>query len=684
MFSDHDNPSYAAAAAPAQESDTTPVNAQNKAATAPESPAEAEHSSAEAPTGTSHSEANGPEHSEPVSTAHEAHEAPAAPAATHTEPEVAHAEAETHAATHAADAEATAAEEEAAGSEEMSKLLEQYDEKQEAAASNEIIEVKVVAYTEHGVVVDLGGKTEGLVPAAEFTETEIPRPEPNSAIEVQRTGEHKDGYAIVSYQKVLRRRTWERIEAAFKAKETVTGKVVDRIKGGLVVDIGVRSFLPGSQFDLRPTQNLDNLMGTEVQVRITKLNRRRGNVVVSRRALMEEELHAKRAALMETLSEGQIVHGHVKNVTEYGAFVDLGGIDGLLHLTDLSWGRVKHPSDLVKPEDELDVIILKFDKEKQRVSLGLKQLMPDPWANAAEKYPAGGKVKGKIVGVVDYGVFVELEKGIEGLVHVSEMSWNKKVTHPSKLAKVGDEVDVVVLDIKPSDRRVSLGIKQAQPDPWLVTAEKYPVGTIVTGKIRNIAEFGAFVEIEDGFDGLVHVGDVSWTGRVKNPHEVFKKGEDVTAKVLKIDAENRRVSLGIKQVNDIWGDWFKQHKVGQIVKGKVSRIATFGAFVELGENIEALCHNTEIEDRRRGRDDGPGMMHRTSTGPLKSAGPLEPGKEYDFKIVKISPETRRIGLSYRAAVKQLERKEIDQYRSSTKSSSTATIGDALKSKLSAR
>jgi small subunit ribosomal protein S1 len=245
-------------------------------------------------------------------------------------------------------------------------------------------------------------------------------------------------------------------------------------------------------------------------------------------------------------------------------------------------------------------------------------------------------------------------------------------------------VDVVVLDIKPSDRRVSLGIKQAQPDPWLVTAEKYPVGTVVTGKIRNIAEFGAFVEIEDGFDGLVHVGDVSWTGRVKNPHEVFKKGEDVTAKVLRIDAENRRVSLGIKQVNDIWGDWFKNHKVGQIVKGKVSRIATFGAFVELGENIEALCHNTEIEERRRGRDEGPAMMHRTSTGPLKSAGPLAPGKEYDFKIVKISPETRRIGLSYRAAVKQIERKEIDQYRSSTKSSSTATIGDALKSKLSAR
>ncbi|HET7258466.1 MAG TPA: 30S ribosomal protein S1 [Candidatus Acidoferrum sp.] len=593
------------------------------------------------------------------------------------------AEPQAAAASSPADAEATAAAEEAAGSEEMSKLMEQYDEQHEAASQNEIIEVKVVAYTEHGVVVDLGGKTEGLIPAVEFSETDIPRPEPNAVIEVQRTGEHKDGFTILSYQKVLRRRTWEKIEAAYKAKETITGKVVDRIKGGLVVDIGVRAFLPGSQFDLRPTQNLDDLTGTDVQVRVTKLNRRRGNVVVSRRAILEEELHAKRAQLMETLSEGQIVHGHVKNVTEYGAFVDLGGIDGLLHLTDLSWGRVKHPSDVVKPEQELDVIILKFDKEKQRVSLGLKQLSPDPWVNAAEKYPAGGKVRGKVVGVVDYGVFVELEQGIEGLVHVTELSWSKKVQHPSKVAKVGEEVDVVVLDIKPSDRRVSLGIKQALPDPWLLVAEKYPVGTIVTGKVRNIAEFGAFVEIEDGFDGLVHVGDVSWTGRVKNPHEVFKKGEPVTAKVLKIDPENRRVSLGIKQVNDIWGEWFKQHKVGQIVKGKVSRIATFGAFVELGDNIEALCHNTEIEDRKR-RDDGHSSMHRTSTGPLKSAGPLEPGKEYDFKIIKISPETRRIGLSYRAAAKQIERKEIEQYRSTSKSSSTATIGDALKSKLSAR
>jgi len=672
MFSDHDNLNNAAAAAAAPETESAPNSSHTEtnstlesasAQAAPAAPTESvEAASAAAP------ETSGTAAPEPKAASSDA--------------TAAHAAAEANRETHAVDAESAAADEEAAGSEEMSKLLEEYDEKQEAAASHEVIEVKVVAYTEHGVVVDLGGKTEGLIPAAEFTDTEIPRPEPNSTIEVQRTGEHKDGFTILSYLKVLRRRTWEKIEAAFKAKETITGKVVDRIKGGIVVDIGVRAFLPGSQYDLRPVQNLDDLTGTEIQVRITKLNRRRGNVVVSRRALLEEELHAKRAALMETLSEGQIVHGKVKNVTEYGAFVDLGGIDGLLHLTDLSWGRVKHPSDVVKPEQEVDVIILKFDKEKQRVSLGMKQLIPDPWVGAAEKYPAGGKVKGKIVGIVDYGVFVELEQGIEGLVHVSEMSWNKKIQHPSKVAKVGDEVDVVVLDIKPSDRRVSLGIKQAQPDPWLLIAEKYPVGMVVTGKVRNIAEFGAFVEIEDGFDGLVHVSDVSWTERIKNPHEVFKKGEEVTAKVLKIDPENRRVSLGIKQVNDIWGDWFKQHKVGQIVKGKVSRIATFGAFVELGENIEALCHNTEIEERKR-RDEGHSAF-RPTTGPLKSAGPLEPGKEYDFKIIKISPETRRIGLSYRAAVKQIERKEIEQYRSTSKSSSTATIGDALKSKLSAR
>jgi small subunit ribosomal protein S1 len=655
MLFDQENPVSSAAAAAEQDPDHS---TKTEAASSAEVTHEAETSQATEP----------------------AQEAPAAPE--HVHADEAHAKAETHAANVTVDAEAAAAAEEAAGAEEMSKLIDQYSEPQAETTNNEIIEVKVVAYTEHGVVVDLGGKTEGLIPAAEFAETEIPRPEPNATIEVQRTGETKDGFVIVSYQKVYRRRTWEKIDGQYKAKETITAKVVDRIKGGLVVDVGgVRAFLPGSQYDLRPTQNLDGLIGTEVQVRITKLNRRRGNVVVSRRALLEEVLHAKRAELMENLKEGQIVHGTVKNVTDYGAFVDLGGIDGLLHLTDLSWGRVRHPNDVVKPEQELDLIILKFDKDKQRVSLGLKQMTKDPWVDAAERYPAGGKYKGKVVGVVDYGAFVELEQGIEGLVHVTEMSWQKKAAHPSKIVKAGDEVDVVVLDIKPSDRRVSLGMKQAQADPWLLVAEKYPVGTVVTGKVRNIAEFGAFIEIEEGFDGLVHVGDVSWTGRVKNPHEVFKKGEPITAKVLRIDPENRRVSLGIKQVNDIWGDWFKSHKVGDVVKGKVSRIATFGAFVELGDNIEGLCHNTEIEERKR-RDDNASSF-RPTTGPLKSAGPLEPGKEYDFKIIKISSESRRIGLSYRAAVRQIERKEIDQYKSS-KSSATATIGDAMKQKLASR
>ena len=583
MFSDHDNPSSSAAAAPAPESDKTQNPATN----------EAQATQAEA--------------NETAATVNAAKEeataAPVPQADGDPRPEQATAAA-AKTETPTLDPEAAAAAEEAAGSEEMSKLIEQYSEPQEGTAQNEIIEVKVVAYTEHGVVVDIGSKTEGLIPAVEFSETDIPRPEPNATIEVQRTGEHKDGYMILSYQKVLRRRTWEKIDASFKAKETMTGKVVDRIKGGMVVDMGgVRAFLPGSQYDLRPIQNLDDLIGpgnAGAHHQAEPPPRQRGGEparAAGRRAARQAR------AVDGNADEGQIVHGHVKNVTEYGAFVDLGGIDGLLHLTDLSWGRVKHPSDIVKPEQEVDVIILKFDKEKQRVSLGMKQLMADPWVGAAEKYPAGGKVKGKIVGVVDYGVFVELEQGIEGLVHVSEMSWNKKIQHPSKVAKVGEEVDVVVLDIKPSDRRVSLGIKQAQPDPWMMIAEKYPVGMVVTGKVRNIAEFGAFIEIEDGFDGLVHVSDVSWTERIKNPHEVFKKGEDVTAKVLKIDPENRRVSLGIKQVNDIWGDWFKQHKVGQIVKGKVSRIATFGAFVELGDNIEALCHNTEIEERKR-RDEG--------------------------------------------------------------------------------
>jgi small subunit ribosomal protein S1 len=354
-------------------------------------------------------------------------------------------------------------------------------------------------------------------------------------------------------------------------------------------------------------------------------------------------------------------------------FVDLGGIDGLLHVSDLSWGRVTNPADVIRPGDELDVQVLKFDREKMRISLGRKQLLPDPWPTVAERYPVGSKVQGRVVGIVDYGVFVEIEPGVEGLVHVSEMTWNKRKQHPSKLVQEGDAVEAVVLEVKPDQRRISLGLKQAQPDPWVELAHKYPVGTQITGQVRSITDYGAFVEIEPGFDGLIHAGDISWTGKMKNPNEVFKKGETVTAKVLKIDTAARRVSLGIKQLNDIWANWFAKHKINDVVRGRVSRLTTFGAFVELAEGVEGLCHISEIEGRRRDKE--------SSAPASKTPQPslLAPGREYDFKIVKMSPEQHKIGLSFRAAAKQAERREMDEYRAS-KPRSTATIGEAIMAK----
>jgi small subunit ribosomal protein S1 len=392
--------------------------------------------------------------------------------------------------------------------------------------------------------------------------------------------------------------------------------------------------------------------------------------------------------VMESITEGQVLTGKVKNITDYGVFVDLGGVDGLLHITDLSWGRLKHPSEAVAAGDEIQVQVLHFDKEKGRVSLGRKQLIPDPWAGVPEKFAVGAHVKGKVVGVTDYGAFIELGPGIEGLVHISEMTWSKKLKHPSKIVKAGDEVEAVVLDVKPDQRRISLGLKQTQPDPWEELAKKYPIGTIVTGKVRNLTEFGAFVEIEEGFDGLVHVSDISWSGRVKNPGDALKKGEAITAKVLKIDAPTRRVSLGIKQVNDIWANWFGAHKVNELVKGKVSRMAAFGAFVELAEGIEGLCHISEIEDRKRkgGDSRSSAPMHDKSGKPTGSSGEtkLEAGKEYEFKIVKLDPDQHRIGLSFRSAQKQAEKRELQEYRSqehkTVKSSPTATIGDMIRSK----
>jgi small subunit ribosomal protein S1 len=574
--------------------------------------------------------------------------------------------------------------------ETMDQLMEQFAVPEPVVPEGEIFDGHVIAVTDAGVIVDVGGKFEGLVPAQEFLDSGSPIEfGKGQTIEVERLHAQKDGYVLLSHTRAHRRRVWERIEKAYKEHTTITGKVTERIKGGLVVEIGVRSFLPASQIELRPVHDLDAWKGKDVEVRVLKLNRKRGNVVVSRRAILEEEQKSKRDTLMGSLAEGSVVTGKVKNVTDYGVFVDLGGMDGLLHVSDLVWGRVPHPSSIVKAGDDLEVQILKFDKDKQRISLGRKQLLPDPWATVPERFPVGTRVQGKVVGVTDYGAFIQIEPGVEGLVHVSEMSWSKRTKHPSKVVKAGDEVDVVVLEVKTDQRRISLGLKQTLADPWGAAAEKYPVGTIVTGRIRNLADFGAFVEIEEGMEGLIHISDVSWTERIKHPSEKFKKGDTVEAKVLKVDSENRRLSLGVKQVKDIWADWFTGHKIGEIIKGKVARTTDFGAFVELAEGIEGLCHVSEIEERRPkgdrdkgGRDAAP--QAKTARGARVTAV-LAAGNEYDFKILRLEPEQHKISLSYRAAQKQVERQEIETFKSavtrSPKSSPTATIGDAIKAKL---
>ena len=575
--------------------------------------------------------------------------------------------------------------------ETMDQLMKQFDTPEPVVPEGEIFDGHVIAVTDAGVIVDVGGKFEGLVPAQEFLESGSPIEfGKGQTIEVERMHAQKDGYVLLSHTRAHRRRVWERIEKAYKEHATITGKVTERIKGGLVVEIGVRSFLPASQIELRPVHDLDAWKDKEIEVRVLKLNRKRGNVVVSRRAILEEDQKSKRDTLMNSLAEGTVVTGKVKNVTDYGVFVDLGGMDGLLHVSDLVWGRVPHPSSIVKAGDDLEVQILKFDKDKQRISLGRKQLLPDPWATVPERFPVGTRVQGKVVGVTDYGAFVQIEPGVEGLVHVSEMSWSKRTKHPSKVVKAGDEVDVVVLEVKTDQRRISLGLKQTLADPWGAAAEKYPVGTIVTGRIRNLADFGAFVEIEEGMEGLIHISDVSWTERIKHPSEKFKKGDTVEAKVLKVDSENRRLSLGIKQLKDIWANWFAAHKIGEIIKGKVARTTDFGAFVELAEGIEGLCHVSEIEERRPkgdrdkgGRDAAP-QQAKAARGARVTAV-LVTGNEYDFKILRLEPEQHKISLSYRAAQKQVERQEIETFKSavtrSPKSSPTATIGDAIKAKL---
>ena len=454
-------------------------------------------------------------------------------------------------------------------SEDFASALENFTtETEEAVGEDRVIKGTVLKLTATHVVVDIGTKSEGMLPLSEVLDHEgKPKFKPGDEIEVMREkGQTEEGYVNLSHQKAARLHAWDEVEKAHQEKRPVMATVIERTKGGLTVDVlGARAFLPGSQVDLRPVRNLDGMKGQTLEVAVIKVNKKRGNIVVSRKELLEGEQNEKRSKTLEHLEEGSILTGVVKNLTEYGAFVDLGGLDGLLHITDMSWGRLTHPRDLVNVGDQIQVKVLKYDKDKQRVSLGFKQLTPDPWLDAEHRYPVGAHVSGRVISVTDYGAFVELEQGIEGLVHVSEMTWSKRMKHPSKLVNVGDQVDCVVLNVNPGERRISLGMRQLAENPWDALHDKYPVGMTVEGRVRNLTDFGAFIEIEDGIDGLVHVSNLSWTKRVKHPSEVLKKGDRVKAIVLAIEPDKRRLSLGVKQLQpDVWETFFEKHHVGDV------------------------------------------------------------------------------------------------------------------------
>jgi small subunit ribosomal protein S1 len=570
--------------------------------------------------------------------------------------------------------------------EDFARALESFDREQAAekdaaqslTAEEAIVTGTVVKITDKHVVVDIGLKSEGLIPLEQVLDhAGAPKFNIGDQVEVVVEREEQEGGYLVSYEKALRHKVWDKLEEAANTKTPVKGMVLSRVKGGLTVDIGIKAFLPGSQVEVRPVRNLDGYIGTEIEVRVIKLNKKRGNVVISRKELLEEDQNAKKAVTLSTLEEGSVFTGVVKNLTDYGAFVDMGGLDGLLHITDMSWGRLTHPRDLVNVGDEIQVKVLKFDKEKQRVSLGFKQLTPDPWLDATERYPIGAQVRGRVLSVTDYGAFVELEQGIEGLVHVSEMTWSKRMKHPSKMVKPGDIVDTIILSVNPNDRRISLGMKQLQDNPWEALEDKYPIGAVIEGRVRNLTDFGAFIEIEDGIDGLVHVSNLSWTKRIKHPSEVLKKGEKVKAIVLGVEPENRRLSLGVKQLQpDVWDTFFAQHRVGDVIKGKTLRTAQFGAFVEIAEGVEGLCHVSEAVDE---------------TGKQIT---LEVGDEHEFKIVKMNQEEKKVGLSIKAVGEEASRAEVESYKESNKgkgnhgqsssssSSSSTTLGDLLKWKQS--
>ena len=533
---------------------------------------------------------------------------------------------------------------------DRTQLDELYAETFKNLQEGSLVEGKVVAFLPDGVVVDIGYKSEGIIPHEEFDEEALKMLTVGSPIQVfLEMREDSEGNVLLSKEKADRMKVWGDLEKLFNAGEPIEGKIISRVKGGMIVDIGVKAFLPGSQVDLRPTRDLDSLLGRTVTVKIIKMNHHRSNVVVSRRVLLEETREHRRREALSKIQEGQWVNGVVKNITEYGAFVDLGGVDGLLHITDMSWGRIGHPSELFSVGQNISVMILRHDRETGRISLGHKQKGVDPWLLADQRYPVGSRVTGKVVSITDYGAFVELEPGVEGLIHISEMSWSHEVKHPSKLVSVGQQVETMVLNIDPKSRKISLGMKQIEPNPWEVVKEKYPVGAVIEGSVKSLTDFGAFVGLEEGIDGLIHVSDLSWTKRIAHPSELLTKGQQIKAVVLKIDTEKERLSLGYKQLTpDPWEAACERYKTGDQVTGQVVRVTEFGVFVELEKGIDGLIHASEAVGAGGDRPQK-----------LEEAFPI--GQSVTCTIIKIDRAERKIGLSVKAYQQQSEQDALRRF-----------------------
>jgi len=534
------------------------------------------------------------------------------------------------------------------GSSDKAAMAALYEQTFQNFEEGSVIEGTVVSVTQGAIVVDIGYKSEGLISAEEFSAQELADVVPGAKLLVYiQEREDSDGNLVLSKEKADKMKVWVELEKVFKEEALVEGKVISRIKGGMMVDIGVKAFLPGSQVDLHPIRDPEQLIGKSFPMKIIKINQRRGNVVVSRRLLLEESRDQRRQRTLAHLTEGQLVHGTVKNITDYGAFVDLGGIDGLLHITDMSWGRIGHPSEIFMVSDRVEVMVLKYDRETGRVSLGLKQKGADPWTGVAAKYPVGARITGRVVSLTDYGAFIELAPGVEGLVHVSEMTWSHEVRHPSKIVSVDAQVDAQVLNVDESARKISLGMKQIAPNPWDLVETHYPLGTRIAGKVKSLTDFGAFIGLDEGVDGLIHISDMSWTKHVKHPAEIFKKGQAVDAVVLKIDRDKERLSLGYKQLTaDPWEQEIpSQHQVGQATRGTITKLADFGIFVELAGGIEGLIHVSET-----GLDPSVRMEDR-----------FKVGETLEAKIIKVDCDERKIALSLREHHRDGERQQMQEF-----------------------